>query len=362
MRRHIASAICLLTLGAALPTGAQAQVVNIEDGGFTFTFGGQINRAFLFADDGVESNSFFVDNDNSSTRLRARAAYDFGNYVIGGNIEYEFEFSSSNSVSQLNSDVSTSVANERKFEIFAETSFGTFTYGQGDTSSNGVAEVDLSGTALGNYSDVGLIAGSQLLRNEAGAFTGDDIGNFFTNFDGNSRIERFRYDTPEFLNGFVASVTLGEDDRDDVALRFNRTFGDIRVRAAAAYAQTLTADRISGSVSAFHTPTGMNLTFASGSDDLDGSDRDPGFNYIKLGYQTKELLKAGTTSFAVDYYDGQNQNVDGSSSESVSLFMVQKVDAWNTEFYGGYRTYDVTTPTTNFQDVDVVFVGARFTF
>ena len=120
---HFHHTLTLTALGvvALSMTPAQAQVVDIKDGGFTFTLGGQVNRAFLFTDDGVESKEFFVDNDNSSTRLTARAAYDFGNYVVGALIEYEFEFSSSNSVSQLNSDISSSVSNERKFELFTNT-------------------------------------------------------------------------------------------------------------------------------------------------------------------------------------------------------------------------------------------------
>ncbi|WP_299731524.1 hypothetical protein [uncultured Tateyamaria sp.] len=352
----------LLIAAPLLGTQAHSQVVNIKDGGFTFTFGGQINRGILFADDGVESNQFSVDNDNSSTRLRAQAEYDFGDYAVGAIIEYEFEFSSSNSVSQLNSDISSSVSNERKFELYTNTPFGNFAYGQGDTASNGVSEVDLSGTSLGNYSDVGLIAGGQLFRTPSGALSTSDVGDFFSNFDGLSRIERFRYDTPEFLNGFVASVSFGEDSRNDIALRYNAKLGDIRVSAAGAFAETETADRVSGSISAFHDPTGFNVTFATGADDLDNSNRDPGFNYIKFGYQTDKLIKAGTTSFAIDYYDGQDQGVLGSSSESVSFFAVQKVDKLNTEFYAGYRTFDVSTPSTDFQDIDVVLVGARFRF
>lgn len=355
----VLSALALCPL-AVLP--AHAQVVDIEDGGFTFTFGGQINRGLLRTDDGVESNDFFVDNDNSSTRLRARGAYDFGNFVVGAQIEYEFEFSSSNSVSQLNSDISSSVSNERKFEVFAETRFGDFAYGQGDTASNGASEVDLSGTGLGNNSDVGLIAGGHLLRDAAGNLTDAEIGDFFSNFDGNSRLERFRYDTPEFLGGFVASASIGEDDSNDIALRYSGTFGDFQVRAATAFAETETRDRLSGSVSALHEPTGLNVTFATGTDDLDASTREPGFNYVKVGYQTDAIMQAGTTSFSIDYYDGQDQSEVGSSSESVSLFAVQEVDRWNTEFYAGYRTYEVSTTSTEYQDLDAVLIGARYQF
>ncbi|WP_299147545.1 porin [uncultured Tateyamaria sp.] len=356
---------CLIGLATSTlgPTLAYAQVVNIEDGGFKFTFGGQINRGVLFTDDGVESNEFWVDNDNSSTRLRSSISYDFGNYVIGGNVEYEFEFSSSNVISQLNSDVGSSVSNERKFEVFTQTPYGTFTYGQGDAASNGIAEIDTSGTFIGNHSAVGLIAGGQILRTATDDFSSNDIGDFFSNFDGITRIERFRYDTPTFGGGFVASASIGEDDQNDIVLRYTGKMGDFRIRGGITFAELDDTDRIAGSVSAFHEPTGLNVTFASAQDDLDVEGRDdPGYYYLKLGYQQKELLPWGSTSFAFDYYDGSDQNVNGSDSESFSLFVVQKVDKWNTEFYAGYRTYEVSTPAEDFQDTDVVFIGSRFTF
>lgn len=365
LKRAIASlSIPALSLAAAVISApaAHAQVINIKDGGFTFTFGGQINRAFLFSDDGVENNEFFVDNDNSSTRLRARAAYDLGAVTVGAQIEYEFEFSSSNSISQLNSSISESVANERKFEVFAQTPYGEFAYGQGDTASNGISEIDLSGTALGNYSDVGLIAGSHIFRTASGAFSSNDVGNFFSNFDGLSRIERFRYDSPQFA-GLTLSFSLGEDNRNDVALRYAKKLGNFRVRAGVALAENGDVDRLSGSVSAFHDPTGLNVTFASGRDDLNIAGReDPSFYYLKLGYQKKDLIPWGTTSFAVDYYDGSDQAVNGSSSESYSIFAVQKIDNLNVNIYGGYRTFDAQTPAEDFRDIDVIFVGARYTF
>ncbi|WP_299281955.1 hypothetical protein [uncultured Tateyamaria sp.] len=363
MRSILMKCVAGLTTATVGPTLTYAQVINFEDGGLKFTFGGHINRGVLFTDDGVESNEFWVDNDNSSTRLRSSISYDFGDYVIGGNIEFEFEFSSSNVVSQLNSDVSTSVSNERKFEVFTRTPYGTFTYGFGDAASNGIAEIDTSGTFIGNNSAVGLIAGGQILRTDTDDFSSNDIGDFFSNFDGITRIERFRYDTPEFGGGFVASVSAGENTQNDIVLRYNGTIGDFRVRSGITFAELGDTDRIAGSVSAFHEPTGFNVTFASAQDDLDIDGRDdPGYYYLKLGYQKKDLLPWGSTSFAFDYYDGSNQNVNGSDSESFSLFVVQRVNKWNTEFFAGYRTYDVSTPAEDFQDTDVVFIGSRFTF
>ena len=361
MHHHILPAVCLLTFGAALPTAGLAQVVNIQDGGFSFTFGGQINRGFLFADDGVETNDFSVDNDNSSTRLRARAAYDFGTYVVGALIEYEFEFSSTATVNQLDSDQSSSVANERKFELFAETPYGKFSYGQGDTASNGTSEVDLSGTGVIGYSGVADLAGGILFRNQAGTLTMQNVGGNFSNLDGNSRQERFRYDTPTLGSGFVVSVSAGEDDRNGVAVNYNSDFGNFTLASAISYNQRQGADRMNGSVSVKHTPTGISVTFASGSDDLDNNSRDPGFNYVKVGYE-RDFFDFGSTALSVDFYDGEDIASLGSNSDSLGIQVVQNIDRYNLEIYGGYRSYSASSATESFQDIDALLVGARYKF
>lgn len=326
-----------------------------------FSVSGQINRGILFFDDGVESNELFVDNDNSSTRLRAKLTYDFGQVTVGGEIEYEFEFSSTAEINQINTDDSVSVANERKFELFVEGGFGKFSAGQGDSASNSVSEVDLSSTAVIGYSGIADFAGGLLLRDGAGALTAVNIGSVFSNLDGNSRIERIRYDTPTY-KGFTGSISLGQDDQEDVAVRYSGTHGDYRVSGALSYNTTNSRDRINGSVSALHNPTGISLTYATGRDDLDSGAPDPGFNYIKVGYQTDDLLPWGKTAFAIDYYDGGDIGIAGGNAESFALVAVQNIDRFDTEVYAGYRNYSFDAPGQTFQDLDGFLIGARFRF
>lgn len=220
---HFRTLAMTATLGVTLVSAGalRAQVIDIQDGGFSFTLGGQINRGILFYDDGVETGSISVDNDNSSTRLRARLEYDFGDYTVGWFTEYEFEFSSTAAVNQLNTDISSSVSNERFFEAYVQSPYGRFTYGQGDAASNSTSEVDLSGTSVVGYSGVADFAGGLLFRNPDGSLSSLRIGSLFSNLDGNSRIERFRYDSPTFGGGLVASVSFGESSRNDLALRYN---------------------------------------------------------------------------------------------------------------------------------------------
>lgn len=340
---------------------AQAQVVNIEDGGFKFSFSGQINRGLLYFDDGEDSDTFSVDNDNSSTRLRAKASYDFGNYLVGAEIEYEFEFSSTASVNQLDSDQGTSVANERKFEVFTQTPFGKFSYGQGDTASNGTSEVDLSGTSVVGYSGVSDLGGGILFRDQAGNLTTQRVGGNFSNLDGNSRQERLRYDTPTFAGGFVFSASAGEDDRNGVALRYKKVFGDYTVASAVSYNERENAERLNGSASVKHNPTGVSVTVAAGQDDLETSTADPSFFYIKVGYE-RDFFDFGSTALAIDYYNGDEISGVGGDSDTFGLFAVQNIDKYNLEIYAGYREYSASSSTEDFQDIDAVLVGARYKF
>ena len=60
------------------------------------TLKGQVNRAVMYADDGVDSDTFFVDNDNSSTRLIIDGKHKFNDDVtIGAQFEVEHQSNSS---------------------------------------------------------------------------------------------------------------------------------------------------------------------------------------------------------------------------------------------------------------------------
>ena len=137
-----------------------------------FGISGQINRAALYADDGDDAKWFFVDSNNSSTRFRFTGSNEFDeNWKVGIVWENQME-SNSSSDDSLNDDgdgvidigsdddVGDITFTERKMEFYIEhKKFGKLTLGQGDTASNGAAEVDLSGTDVVAYSTIGDMAG-----------------------------------------------------------------------------------------------------------------------------------------------------------------------------------------------------------
>ena len=326
---------------------------------------GQINRMVNVGADGENTKVYNVDNDNSSSRLRfVGRARPNDVITVGTRFEGQFESNSSADVSQLEEDTGTVNFTDRYIDLFIEhAAFGRVSLGQGDTASNGASEIDLSGTTV--------IANSEISDTAGGLFFFDDdtgeydetaqIDNVFTNYDGLSRRDRIRYDTPE-VAGFVLSADYISDQRWSAALQWGGEFSNFEAGAAAAYSDP-GGDRdyiINGSVSILHTPTGFNFTVAAGT--RDEVDRDDGvFYYAKLGYKSK-LFTFGESRFSIDYNRSEDVAVEGDEADSVGLYMVQVVSDWGMELFGGYRWHALDRDGADFDDVHVFSLGSRVRF
>ena len=349
------------------------EVVSKGVGNVQLRISGQVNRALNVVNDGDTTELFNVDNDNSSSRVRFQGRAGITDDLqLGTNFEVQFESNSTADVSQENEQgQGPNNFTERKIELFVRSkTYGRISLGQGDTASNGTSEQDLSKTGVIAYSGVSDMAGGIEFLDDDDNVSGVSIGDVFSNLDGLSRDDRVRYDTPTFA-GFTASTSWGADDAFDVALRYANEFGGIRVAAAVAYAEpeddSDVDDRLNGSASVLHTPTGLNLTFAAGRDELDDGDNDPMFWYVKLGW-IANFFPIGPTAFAIDY--GYSDEIDAVDDEAQTygIFAVQHLSDWGAEFYTGVRNYELdgerTTPVA-FDDPDDIFVwmtGARFKF
>ena len=160
---------------------------------------GQLNRGVLIADDGDSTKTYQVDNDNSSTRIGLLGSVKpLEGWGLGTKFEVEFE---SNSSSAVNQDEQNGVGgnnfHERWADIFVQSPYGQLSLGQGDTASNNTSEVDLSGTTVAGYSDFNAVAGGMFFYDDATKdLSGTKPKDVFSNFDGLSRDDRIRYDTP----------------------------------------------------------------------------------------------------------------------------------------------------------------------
>lgn len=364
----------------ALKSADKGRFVLSAGKGIELKFTGQINRGVLFTDDGENNDVFFVDNDNSSTRLNFSGKGQITQDVSAGAVfEVEFE---SNSTADISQNKSTNAADlkERKLEFYLESkTLGKLTVGQGDMASNGSSEVDLSGTTVVAYSGIADPASGILFYDQTtNALTTTKIGSAFNQFDGLSRQDRIRYDTPNF-NGITLSASVGDGDISfgsdkadgdseiwDVAARYDGQLGDVKVSAAAAYATSDEKEhQFSSSASFLHTTSGVSLTGAYAQRDIDSTDgRDPVFYYVKLGWQTENLSSWGKTAFAVDY--SQNDDIVKLNDDATSygLFVVQNIKAINSELYAGVRNYDYSSKVVgqDLDDVTAILVGGRLKF
>lgn len=340
---------------------------------------GQVNRAVMYADDGVESDTFFVDNDNSSTRFRILSKAKMSDDVtVGANMEVEHESNSSSKVTigQTGDARSANAFTERKLELYFDSkTLGRLWLGQGDTASNGTSEKDLSGTSLIGYSSITDVGGSLSFRNSLDQSVIGALGDYYTNMDGLSRDDRIRYDTPK-LGGFMLSVSASTGEKYDIGLNFDRKFGDVAISAGLGYADGGDVkswdNQVNGSVSVLFK--GFSVTLAGGSQgdlklsdiedavrDEDEDEDEPVFYYAKLGYQFKASA-LGKTAFSIDY--GRTEDlVDNTELSSYGLQFVQKIDKVATELYIGIRNNQLDiTGNDDIEDIMTVMGGARVKF
>src|SRR4051794_19494215 len=88
--------------GMALAGDGLPPIEYTFDNGAVFRFSGQINMGVLTFDDGQDTDTNFVDNDNSSTRARLQFFKTAGDWKFESNFEVEYQPLASNEVSQLN--------------------------------------------------------------------------------------------------------------------------------------------------------------------------------------------------------------------------------------------------------------------
>jgi predicted porin len=358
---HARKSLLAAAVGAALLTlGTPLQAQQ----GLEVKISGQVNRALMSADDGIDREWSHVDNDNSSTRFRFVGSADVAPGIRAGIVwEVEYQSNPSNLVTMATRDSPTSTSfDERHIDLFFDTRWGKLALGQGDGAANGGIEVDLSGTSVAHYADIGAAGGAIAFRTATGA-AGPTIAQTSSQQDFESRYDRVRYDTPVF-GGFKLSGSHGVKDsnRDvtEAALWYAGDLGTLG-KLAAAIGQSrqdaplggIDDKTIGGSVSWLHG-SGFNATLAASEREI-APGRDGKFSYVKLGY------KAGKHALSLDYALAEDQAAAGDEADALGIAYVYSATNW-AELYAMARRHSLERVGASFEDVNVVMAGTRLKF
>jgi predicted porin/cell division protein FtsB len=326
---------------------------------------GFVNRAVNIIDDGKNTDAYFVDNDNSESRVNfvgtAKATDDL---TLGTRIELAIAPNKSGNINQREQEKDNIFTQRWTEASLLSKRFGKLSLGKGNVAAYGTTAVDLSRTTVIAYSGLADTAGGMFFRQKNDdALTDVRIGDAFSNFDGLTRKNRVRYDTPTFY-GFQLAGSAFSDQRYDGALFWGGQGYGFKVVAGAGLTDPNEDDtglRYGGSFSILHEDTGLNLTLSSGKLERDNQS-DPYNLYGKIGW-LKNLSPVGWTAFSVDYTRSMNLPTDNDDGYSVGLAAVQSFEKFGTELYALYRLHSLDRDVEpGVHDINLLSIGARVKF
>ncbi|MFQ5936731.1 MAG: porin, partial [Acidiferrobacterales bacterium] len=281
----------------SLAVAASLGVSSMPAHSLSLGISGQINKTIGWIDNGANSAIGFFDNNNSGSRFRFTGSEEIsGGLKVGGVWEWQWQNSSSSKASfNSNGEFSESTAtlSDRKTELYFQGGWGKVTLGKGDGAANGTAEVDLSGTPAIDYAG----GNTCLLGSMTYGSAGTTVKTSYSHYDGESRNNRLRYDTPKLAKVFGIALSAGMAKESELAFRYAQTIGSTKVAvalgatdrgdAAGTDSQGLpNKDRkrlaASGSVL---LKNGLNFTLSYSTQERTGDPTDNTNAYFKIGWK-----------------------------------------------------------------------------
>lgn len=312
---------------------------------------GQVSRAITYADNGVDEDVLFTDNTNSGTRFRLTGKTDvIPGITAGFNLETQYQDNASDQIGINDSDTS-SAFRSRKRELYFKGGFGKISLGQGDGAANGTSEVDFSGTTIADYSGQDLYDGIDFVDSAGNSVVSN--GRAFNNFDGLSRNDRIRYDSPKF--GALGIAVSAGTDKGEIAARYSQKLGGgAKVGAAIGYVTDDAANFQQLGVSASYlAANGFNITGAYGERDVEDSSLDPTNLYVKVGQ------KLGAHNLSVSYTLTDDQAAANVEAERVNLAYVYHIRK-GIELFADYENAQLDL--SGVEDKNLFTIGSRIKF
>jgi len=366
----------------------------------SLTVSGQVHTGVLYFDDGVESNVYVTDQDNTSSRFRFTGSAKINaDWSAGFLIEIETQVAPSNTVTQLNDDGTTAFDLRHTAWWIQSKQFGRLTVGQTSPATDDIILSDAAGASPAAFADQ-LIGNSLFFRLNSGQLSNISLSTSTGGLD-TSRRNIVRYDTPTFAGAKIVG-SWGEDDFWDVALWYAGEARGFKIVGGVGYFQdsdfspnglVTSADQeeYKGSISILHEPSGIfgsfafvHTEFTERTANPQPGDRD--YYYFNGGYVAKNLTPLGKTVFYGEYATvnrgftnlsangaitaagGQNfVNLSQADSEVWGFGVVQHIPAAAMEIYALYKNFDLDArdaagAAISTEDIDIVYTGARIKF
>jgi len=313
----------------------------------SLTVSGQINKAIMF----IEDDARVIENSAAESYVAisgaARINKDWGaGYVLEIGVGGHDGF--------FTPDDANEIYTRRSF-VFVDSPIGRVSMGRQSQATDGIAETTVANTA---------VAGRMLsLR----PLNGPEPGEVLDLWDG-SRHDLVRFDSIEMFKGFFVSASWSPNTADntdvwDVALRYRGEGGGFRVGAGVGYRRGVVVPAFiagggddltvwSGSASAMHIETGLFLSGAYGSVELDGFSPSLKAWHVQGGIERSWSDLGKTTLFA------EAAEADDIDTKLYGLGVVQAIDAAALDIYLTGRRIELLGG----DEADVIMAGARVQF
>ena len=341
-------------------------IVTSKDPRFKVKISGQVNRQVAYAEDGNNSKFYHTDSDNSPTRINIEAQGKVSeDLTVGARVETGYQDNRPLEVNQNNENSGFDFTSRWLEAYVASQRFGKLGVGKGFASSFYIDETDLSGTQVVSLLSPGNLFGGLLFySNDINDYTNIRVSDVFVDLENLSIVNRVRYDSPHFY-GFQLSGSTGSNQRHDATLRYKNDIGDFKFSGASAYQRNsfggLLDWRVDGALSTLHKPSGISLTGGAFYARANSDNRHLQGFIVKGGWR-KKFFDFGETALSIDYVQNDDSSADDEDGKTYSAFVVQDIERWGLQVYGGYRYYDLDRQGLDTESIHVPVIGTRKIF
>lgn len=366
------AAAALFAVSAPVVSGsAEAGLKNGNDNGVTIS--GALVRSMQYVDNGQSNDWVNADGGTDNSRLRILVSGKLTESLsVGGTWEANLPGSQrqgntsttgtgqQGNVTRL---ADTGTFGFRKTDIkFSHATMGSFSIGQGSTSSDNKPSLDSTVNNNAGMSHGGAVMVYDKTGNAQTARTGG--GQFASYFGG--RQDRLRYDSPS-IGGFKVSGSVGDNNFYDVGITYGAAMGDVTV-AAAVQMQHLTSEypneNYGGGVALKHA-SGLSAGAHYGKEaSTDPAGTIDGSSWgVEAGYTTSSMSNLGSTSFSIIYTEASETAADNYDAENIGFHVAQKLPA-GVDVFAAYEvaSFDDGDAATSLDDIAVFLVGTRLKF